>query len=90
MYEQYVHCKVEDLSINFSAILTVMYAKNELVQREVFRFDLLNIGGNVHDVWLLCGDFNNVLSTDDRISQLVTDTEAKGFKDLVYIFNSPL
>lgn len=34
VHEQYMHCKVQNLSIDLSAIITVVYAKNELNQRE--------------------------------------------------------
>ncbi|XP_070015914.1 uncharacterized protein [Nicotiana sylvestris] len=37
----------------------------------------------IKESWLLSGDFNNVLHTDDRIGAPVTQSEIKGFQDAI-------
>lgn len=46
-------------------------------------YDIRSIGGSIQERWLLCGDFNNVLSIDNRQGQPVTDHEIKGFKEML-------
>ncbi|KAH0655765.1 hypothetical protein KY285_030647 [Solanum tuberosum] len=42
-----------------------------------------NIGASVQGVWLISGDFNNVLNAEGRIGQPVTGAEVQGFKDMI-------
>lgn len=41
------------------------------------------MGDSIQEFWLLLGDFNVVLSSDDRIRSAVTQQETQDFKECV-------
>lgn len=47
--------------------LTVVYDDNKLEERKKLWKDIENIGDNLQGPWSIMGDFNNVLSTTDRV-----------------------
>lgn len=61
----------------------MVYAKNVLIQRIELWSELLSLGKNVQDAWLISGYFKNVLIEDGRIGQLFTELEIQGFKEIV-------
>ncbi|XP_070045727.1 uncharacterized protein [Nicotiana tomentosiformis] len=81
--EQYIHCSVEDITSQFSTALTVVYAKNTVQHREELWAELQQVGAPISTPWILCGDFNNVLTTKDRIGQPVTSIEIQGFRGML-------
>ncbi|XP_060210676.1 uncharacterized protein LOC132637634 [Lycium barbarum] len=81
--EQLIHCKVEN-NAHFSAFLTVVYAKNEAHQRQSLWTDLNQIGSSTRGAWLIAGDFNTMLSSDDRLRSPVLPVETQDFRDCVY------
>lgn len=64
-------------------MLTVIYASNELMQRQQLWDKLASIGSQITTEWLVYGDFNNVLYSEDRIGGSVTQAETQGFKELL-------
>ncbi|XP_060190664.1 uncharacterized protein LOC132619932 [Lycium barbarum] len=78
--EQYIHCYVEEPSTKFSTFLTVVYARNQLNLRELLWTELSQLG-QLQGPWLLCGDFNNILSTEDKIGLPVCQNEIQGLRD---------
>lgn len=44
---------------------------------------LQQVGAQISNAWLLCGDFNNGLITEDRIGQPVIAKEVQGFQKLL-------
>ncbi|XP_060178097.1 uncharacterized protein LOC132608034 [Lycium barbarum] len=54
-----------------------------LVEDPAAQFSTLLVRAQIHTAWLLSGDFNNILSTDDNISQPVIQAKIQGFQDLV-------
>ncbi|XP_058726199.1 uncharacterized protein LOC131597524 [Vicia villosa] len=58
--------------------LTAIYGLNKLEQRKVLWKDLDSL--NIQGPWILAGDFNNVLCSQDRIGG--KDVHESGFKDL--------
>ncbi|XP_075108929.1 uncharacterized protein LOC142180761 [Nicotiana tabacum] len=83
VHEQFIHYKVSDSVIGYQIMLTVVYARNKLQERTSLWCDLQLVGGQVQIPWLISGDFNNVLTTDDRLGQPVTMNEVKEFKDCI-------
>ncbi|XP_019253761.1 PREDICTED: uncharacterized protein LOC109232443 [Nicotiana attenuata] len=79
--EQFIHCEVQERSTTFKTLVTVVYASNEVNKRQQLWEKLVNLGRTIQESWLLSGDFNNVLHTDDRIGAPVTHNEIKGFQD---------
>lgn len=81
--DQYIHCKVRKDS--FKSLLTVVYARNDVTLRHQLWNQLAQAGTNVQDTWLLSGDFNNVLTSEDIIGAPVTQSETQGFQNLVNV-----
>ncbi|XP_060183587.1 uncharacterized protein LOC132613540 [Lycium barbarum] len=79
--EQFIHCKVDNMTDAFSAFVTIVYAKNEAQERLSLWSDLTQLGNNITGAWLLSGDFNTLLFTEDRMGSPVTDGETKDFRD---------
>ncbi|XP_019254004.1 PREDICTED: uncharacterized protein LOC109232713 [Nicotiana attenuata] len=81
--DQYIHCSIEESSTHFTTEFTVVYAKNTLQKREELWNELHQFGKQICNAWLLSGDFNNGLTTDNRIGQPVTAKEIQGFQELL-------
>lgn len=73
---------VKDLTSNFLALITMVYAMIELNIQATYG-KLQKIGAGVQDTWLITGDFNNSLTIDDRVGQPITKAELQEFKDMV-------
>ncbi|XP_059290159.1 uncharacterized protein LOC132043716 [Lycium ferocissimum] len=78
---QFIHCEVHDNVLQFKMMFTVVYASNEAGQRQQLWDKLTQIGSHIQSVWLISGDFNNVLYADDRIGAPVTQIETQEFRD---------
>lgn len=83
VHEQFIHCKISDTTNPFTTYNTVVYAKNESQQREDLWRELAQIGGTIQEAWLLSGDFNKVLTTDDRLGSPVIPEETQAFQDCI-------
>lgn len=78
-----MQCLIEDPTSKVRIHLSVVYAQDNVNQRHQLWTDLRNIPIPSQDPWLLSGDFNNVLSSEDRIGSPVTEAEIKEFKDVI-------
>lgn len=85
--DQFIHCEIQEMSSNFKALVTVVYASNNNNLRNQLWRKLIQIGANIQDNWLLSGDFNNVLYTDDRIGAPITQAETQGFQEMIMCYN---
>ncbi|XP_058775015.1 uncharacterized protein LOC131649265 [Vicia villosa] len=65
--DQMIHCGVFDITSNFQHWLTAIYADNKLERRRILWKDIEKIHSTQQGPWCLIGDYNNVLTTDDRI-----------------------
>ncbi|KAJ8428965.1 hypothetical protein Cgig2_003296 [Carnegiea gigantea] len=65
--EDLIHCKVIQLHSNISFYLSMIYGQNHEFQREQLWLDLKDISQSMEEAWCLMGDFNSVISKDDRI-----------------------
>lgn len=72
--DQFIHCVVEDPRANMMIYVTVVYARNESLQRDRLWIVLTQEIQHQYP-WLLCGDFNNVLGSEDWMGSLVTQAE---------------
>lgn len=65
--------------------ITAVYAKCIVVQRHALWEDLLQVQSQVQDSpWLLCGDFNNILSMDEAAGRGTPDIRSwSEFSDFV-------
>ncbi|XP_019259313.1 PREDICTED: uncharacterized protein LOC109237461 [Nicotiana attenuata] len=83
MTDQFIQCCIEDTNSQFKTNFSIIYAQNDGNQRENLWRDLRGLTIPSQEAWLLSGDFNNVLSSEDRIGSPVTDAEIKRFKDVI-------
>ncbi|XP_019240505.1 PREDICTED: uncharacterized protein LOC109220492 [Nicotiana attenuata] len=83
IHEQFIHCSVEDPVTSSQIMLTVVYARNKVQERVILWHDLQLVEGQIQVPWLRSGDFNNVLTTDDRLGQPVTASEVQDFKQCI-------
>ncbi|KAK4364367.1 hypothetical protein RND71_015725 [Anisodus tanguticus] len=81
--EQFIHCKVDSTTGAFSPFVTIVYAKNEAQERHSLWNDLAQLESTIHGAWLISGDFNTLLSTEDRMGSPVTNAETTDFRDCV-------
>ncbi|XP_058722177.1 uncharacterized protein LOC131593630 [Vicia villosa] len=83
---QHIHCGVYDTHGNFRYWLTAIYALNHLEGRMRLWDGIANIHRTQQGPWCVVGDYNNVLTTQDRMGgNLVTEAE---YEDLHNMMNS--
>ncbi|XP_060187475.1 uncharacterized protein LOC132616812 [Lycium barbarum] len=81
---QTMHCKVKDRNSNFSSFVTFVYGLHTLADRLPLWTQLREINTIVSGPWLVVGDFNSVLTVDDRINGApVHQGELFDFQDCV-------
>jgi len=66
MSNQLIHYKVTELNTNKYFYLRVIYGMNYELQREEPWSDLMDISQSMDAAWCLMGDFNTILSEEDR------------------------
>lgn len=63
----------------FRAPITVVYTRNELIQRKQLWHYLPRLGTQVTETYIFIGDFNNVLSSDDKTEHPINLAEVQRF-----------
>ncbi|KAL2894520.1 hypothetical protein RDABS01_010429 [Bienertia sinuspersici] len=93
MTEQYIHGVVKPSSGLTEFFYTFIYALNESERREELWRDLTNLSSRINGPWLIMGDINCVMNTDERIGSNVRSQEMLpgricfehcGLKDIQY------
>lgn len=88
VHSQFIHCKVTGRNFDFSCALSVVYGKNSVEEREDLWTGLKEVGTGFTDPWYVCGDFNVVLTTRDRINgHIVTESECRGLSSFMADMN---
>ncbi|XP_015068674.1 uncharacterized protein LOC107013227 [Solanum pennellii] len=81
---QMVHCQVNERSKGYQFNLTVVYGYNTLEMRRSLWTELKMVAHSVSEPWLIIGDFNAILSPQDRLAGVpVTLNEIKDFEECV-------
>lgn len=71
--EQEIHSMIKDLSSNVSWLLTIVYANPRFAERHLLWENLASVA-NLHDLpWVITGDFNEVLSVEEKFLGRVVD-----------------
>ncbi|KAM3270543.1 hypothetical protein P3S67_028745 [Capsicum chacoense] len=81
--DQFIHCLVENIGSQSSTYLTVICTMEEISKREELWSELLQHTLMPSNPWVLCGDFNNVLHSEDRMGTPATASETQGFQNLI-------
>lgn len=62
-----MHYYVESPAEFFAAYITIVYAKNTAAKRVSMWTGLVGLSTSIQEPWILSGDFNTLLSSDDRL-----------------------
>ncbi|XP_074304161.1 uncharacterized protein LOC141638873 [Silene latifolia] len=80
---QVVHLSLTCIQNAIQWHCSVVYGFNKNADRRAPWQSLLDIHSTIHGPWMIMGDFNNVLSFDERIGAAVTMAEVKDLQDCV-------
>ncbi|XP_075077058.1 uncharacterized protein LOC142163812 [Nicotiana tabacum] len=82
---QLIHCLARGRMDGFEAYFTLVYGFNTLEQRKALSISLNDISVHMTKPWILSGDFNAMLYTQDRLySNPVTMNEMADFSDCIH------
>ena len=65
--EQFIHCEATQLSTSRHFLVTFIYGHNFASQRQPLWDALHHLSTSINGAWCLLGDFNSVLSKEDRL-----------------------
>ncbi|KAM3337939.1 hypothetical protein P3S68_032264 [Capsicum galapagoense] len=83
MSAQSIHCEVEHRGTRHKFYVTFVYGYNDhALRRELWQY-LVQISGATTAAWAVIGDFNNVLSREERVGRPVTLAKTWEFKQCV-------
>lgn len=71
---QLIHGHIQDKNSEFQSDLTIVYGLHNITDRRALWNQLRDISAITNGPWLVIGDFNNVLSVEDRINRAKMDT----------------
>ncbi|XP_074297748.1 uncharacterized protein LOC141628514 [Silene latifolia] len=77
---QCINMRVIEISTNKGFVLSMVYAFNDLNERRPLWEQLLKITGKINEPWVVCGDFNCVLSHSERLGGDSLDAEIDDFQ----------
>ncbi|PSS19299.1 Endonuclease [Actinidia chinensis var. chinensis] len=79
--EQVIHCLATCKVTNTRFCISFVYAFNTIMGRRPLWANLDKFNETLRDLWLILGDFNNVLKMDEKSNdQLVTPYEIRDFQ----------
>ncbi|XP_074315308.1 uncharacterized protein LOC141651499 [Silene latifolia] len=80
---QAIHMRITEISTDFQFHCTMVYAFNDTIDRKDFWSDVSIYSDNITGPWLLCGDFNCVLTPTERLGGQTTIEEMEDFQACV-------
>ncbi|XP_074313830.1 uncharacterized protein LOC141649026 [Silene latifolia] len=80
---QAIHMEVTEISTGSHFFCTMIYAFNDITERKVLWKDLMFFADSINGPWMLCGDFNCVLSPTERLGGNTTIEEMADFQACV-------
>ncbi|XP_075475225.1 uncharacterized protein LOC142505973 [Primulina tabacum] len=84
MCEQAIHVNIDCVATNIRFCVSFVYGLNKIVQRRPLWDNLRNFGDSCSLPWLVLGDFNTILSPDEKKGGLaVRDYDIKDFVECV-------
>ena len=82
--EQFIHVEIYSLGQSLKFVALVIYAFNQLDRRKELWNKIEDIGRNLNGPWIVIGDFNNVLDSQDRIGgNNVVETKVRDLKTMM-------
>ncbi|XP_074266978.1 uncharacterized protein LOC141590276 [Silene latifolia] len=89
---QLIHMEVTEISTKFHFYCSMIYAFNDTAGRKSLWHDLNLLSSGIHIPWILCGDFNCVLSPSERLGGQTSEEEMEDFQaciDHCHLVDSP-
>ncbi|KAL9227918.1 hypothetical protein vseg_003553 [Gypsophila vaccaria] len=80
---QFIHMKIDSLFQRSSFFLTLVYAFNDILEREPLWSSLRRLSLQTQGPWAIVGDFNCVLRPSERVGGNVPSVEMEPFKTCV-------
>lgn len=81
---QLLHCLISDRAKDQQQLLTAVYGFNTMELRKSLWMELNELAPKIDQPWLIIGDFNAILSPQDRLpGAAVTLAAIKDFKECV-------
>lgn len=68
---------------SYHHILHIFYTKNEVQKKKTLWKDIMQITLQHQLSWVICGDFNSVLSSKHRLGYPFTYKEIQGFQNAI-------
>lgn len=65
--DQHIHVNFYNIAGKRMYWLTIVYAQNQLANRRILWKEIQKLVGNITEQWMVIGDFNNVLTVNDRV-----------------------
>ncbi|XP_074265787.1 uncharacterized protein LOC141588232 [Silene latifolia] len=82
---QYIHMRVNSSTDGKEFLLTMIYAHNDVSERQALWSFLKNVAWSCSLPWLWLGDFNTVLPPVERLGGNSTEVEMEQFQDCVSV-----
>lgn len=82
--EQCLYQLIKDDKTHIDIYLSIVFAMNEQYHSDWLCMELAQVDLKSNYPWILQGNFNNVLSSGDRMGSLIVLGETQGFQDLCY------
>ncbi|XP_074293363.1 uncharacterized protein LOC141620371 [Silene latifolia] len=89
---QAIHMKVTEISTKFHFLCTMVYDFNDTHERKALWLELNAFADSISSPWIICGDFNCVLSPTERLGGQTTIEEMEDFQaciDYCGLLDSP-
>ncbi|XP_074314069.1 uncharacterized protein LOC141649273 [Silene latifolia] len=77
---QLIHMLVTEISSNVHFFCSMVYAFNDTTERKTLWTDLNNLASSISSPWIVCGDFNCVLSPSERLGGQTSEEEMEDFQ----------
>ncbi|XP_020252332.1 uncharacterized protein LOC109829702 [Asparagus officinalis] len=82
--DQHINCLVESKDGRLSCTITVIYALNQMEGRRSLWQDILTLKSHINGPWLLAGDFNSILSGEEKLGGApISDTDTCDFQEFI-------
>lgn len=79
-----IHCHIVDRLSQFNCELTYIYGYNTITEEKPLWEQLRRLKGTINGPWIILGDFNTILHSDDRINGIpVHPTETVDFQNCI-------
>ncbi|XP_020255421.1 uncharacterized protein LOC109832477 [Asparagus officinalis] len=83
--DQSITCKVQSLDERMKCVITSIYGLNQMQARKDLWLELKMLQlSTINEPWLLCGDFNTVISNDEKFGgSILSEADTKDFRDCI-------